>query len=161
MLNLGVERTPDPNTSGNRCATPDPRYPTPLSAKVLISRMTVYSILTVQSSWHQSSENSCPINWLATTRLLPNIRLKILMNLSSPHRVNLTLTQSWSQLTYPIRSPWQIFSVRSIPTYHFLLFLIKCDILSNKLMTTKHYISNHILICNFPCYIVKAASVQL
>ena len=151
MWNLGVERTTDPNTSDNRCATPDPRYPTRLSAKVLISRITVYSILTVpfslwvQSSWHQSSENSCPINGLATTRLLPNIRLKILMNLSSPHRVNLTLTQSWSQLTYPIRNPSQIFSVRYIPTYHFLLFLIKCDILSNKLMTTKHYISNHIL----------------
>ena len=64
---LGVERTPDPDTSGNRCAKPDPRYLTRLSAKVLISRITVYSILTGKSSWCHISENCCPIDRLATT----------------------------------------------------------------------------------------------
>ena len=71
---LGVEWTPDPEKSGNRCAKPDPRYSTRLSAKVLILRITVYFIKTVpfslwaQSSWYRSSENCKPINWLATTR---------------------------------------------------------------------------------------------
>ena len=64
----------NPDTSGNRCPKPDPRYPTRLSIKVLISKIAVYSILTVQFSscaqfsWCQSSENCCPINPLATTR---------------------------------------------------------------------------------------------
>ena len=44
---LGVERTPDLDTSGNRYAKPDPRYPTRLSAKVLISRIANYSTLIV------------------------------------------------------------------------------------------------------------------
>ena len=47
---LGVERTPDPETSGNRCAKPGPRYPTQLSTKVLISMLTVYYILNVSFS---------------------------------------------------------------------------------------------------------------
>ena len=68
ILWLGAEWTPDPDTSGNRWAKPNWRYPTRLSAKVLVSRITVYSILTVpfsswaQSSWCQSSGWS--IDWL-------------------------------------------------------------------------------------------------
>ena len=46
IMALGVERTPNLDTSGDRCAKPDPR----LSAKVLLSRITVYSILTVPFS---------------------------------------------------------------------------------------------------------------
>ena len=46
-LGLGVEQTPNPDTSINRCAKNNPRYPTPLSAKVLITRITVCYILTV------------------------------------------------------------------------------------------------------------------
>ena len=62
---LGVERTPDP------------KYPTRRSAKVLKSKINVYFISTVpfslwvQSSWCQSSENCCPINRLATTWHIP------------------------------------------------------------------------------------------
>ena len=46
IMALGVERTPNLDTSGDRCAKPGPRF----SAKVLISRITVYSILTVPFS---------------------------------------------------------------------------------------------------------------
>ena len=38
VLHVGVEQTPDPDTSGNRWAKSDPRHSTLLSAKVLISR---------------------------------------------------------------------------------------------------------------------------
>ena len=73
----GTNTRLDPDTSGNRCTKPDPRYSTRLSAKVLISRIPVYFILIVPfslsalSSWCQSSENCCPINRLATTRYIP------------------------------------------------------------------------------------------
>ena len=73
----GTNTRLDPDTSGNRCTKPDPRYLTRLSAKVLISRIPVYFILIVPfslsalSSWCQSSENCCPINRLATTRYIP------------------------------------------------------------------------------------------
>ena len=68
ILWLGAEWTPDPDTPGNRCAKPNRRYLTQLSAKVLESRITVYSISTVpfslwaHSSWCQSSGWS--IDWL-------------------------------------------------------------------------------------------------
>ena len=76
VLILGMERTPDPDTSGSRCAKPDPRYLTRSSAKVLISRITFYSILTVSfslwaQSWCQSSKNCCPINRFGTTQHNP------------------------------------------------------------------------------------------
>ena len=45
IMALGMERTPNLDTSGNRCSKPDP-----LSAKVLLSRITVYSIKTVPFS---------------------------------------------------------------------------------------------------------------
>ena len=63
----GTNIQSDPDTSDNRCSKPDPRYLTRLSAKVLISRITVYSILTGKSSWCHISENCCPIDRLATT----------------------------------------------------------------------------------------------
>ena len=116
---LGVERTPDPDTSGNRYAKLDLRYPTRLSAKVLISRISVYSILNVPfSSWAQcqSSENFCPIKRLGynSAHSLKQ-SWKISRGLSNPHRVNPTQTRSWSQLTYPIPDSTQIFSVCSTP----------------------------------------------
>ena len=56
VLILEVKWTPDPDTSGNRGAKPDPRYPIRSSTIVLISRITVYSILTMTFSlWAQSS----------------------------------------------------------------------------------------------------------
>ena len=63
LINVRVELepTPDPHTSGNRCANKlVPRYPTRLIVKVLISRITVYSILTF-----------LPNNRLVTTRHIP------------------------------------------------------------------------------------------
>ena len=49
---VGVEQTPDMDTSGNTCrfSKPDLRYPTRLSATVLISRITVHCILIVTFS---------------------------------------------------------------------------------------------------------------
>ena len=49
---VGVEQTPDLDTSGNTCrfSKPDLRYPTRLIVKVLISRITVHCILTVPFS---------------------------------------------------------------------------------------------------------------
>ena len=95
--NRGIMKTrADPDTSGIRCAKLDLRYPTRLSAKVRISRITVYSILTVlfslqaQSSWCRSSENCCPVNRLATTCYTPLYKLKLLRSLSDTHRVNPT-----------------------------------------------------------------------
>ena len=56
VIKGGTNTRPNPDTSGNRCARPDLRNPTRLSAKVLISRKTVYFILTVPFSlWAQSS----------------------------------------------------------------------------------------------------------
>ena len=46
----GTNIQSDPDTSDNRCAKPDPRYLTRLSAKVLISRIAVCSKLIGQSS---------------------------------------------------------------------------------------------------------------
>ena len=73
-LVLGVERTPDPDTSGNRYAKPDLRYPTRLSTKVLISRITDYSILTTPLLYERSlhvardmKTAACPIKQLAVT----------------------------------------------------------------------------------------------
>ena len=92
---IGMERRPDLDTSGNRCAKLDVRYPTRLSAKVLISRMTVYSILIVtfslsaQSSQCPSSENCCPGNRLAySLNKAENIE-----DLSNPQRVKPTQTR--------------------------------------------------------------------
>ena len=47
MYKVGVDQAPDPDTSRNRCTKPDPRYTTQPFAQVLISRITVYFILTV------------------------------------------------------------------------------------------------------------------
>ena len=69
-----MERTPRPDMSGNRCTKLDSRYPTRSSTIVLMSRIAVYSMLTVtfslraQSSWCQSFENCYPLNLLTTTR---------------------------------------------------------------------------------------------
>ena len=69
-----MERTLDPTRTRQVIGA---QNPTRLSAKVLMSRMTVYSILIVtysisaQSSWCLSFENCCPGNRLATTRHIP------------------------------------------------------------------------------------------
>ena len=105
ILWIGVGQPPDPHTSGNRCANkPVPRYPTRLSAKVLISRITVYSILTF-----------LPNNRLVTTRHIPlneakNVEVFIQ---SVPGKPN--PDPSRSQLTYPIPALTQIFFVLSTP----------------------------------------------
>ena len=67
---LGLERPPDPDTTGNRCAKPDPRYPTRLSAKVLISRCAIFFMSSAVFRV-PSSENCLLINRLATTRDIP------------------------------------------------------------------------------------------
>ena len=51
---LGMEQTPGSVKSGNRCSKPDLRHPTRLSVKVLISRITVYSILTAPFFYERS-----------------------------------------------------------------------------------------------------------
>ena len=121
MLMLGVERTPDPDTSGNRYAKPDPSYPTRLSAKVLISRIANYSTLIVPFTvWMQGllgekflKSTAQSISWL-TTGVFPQTSLKIL-SFVNLHRVNLTRTWSWFQHLYPISDPTRIFSARSTP----------------------------------------------
>ena len=116
---VGVERTPDPDTSGNRCEKPDPRYPTRLSVKVLISGIEVFfhinCAIFFMSTVFMAPEICCPINQLATTRHIPLNEAKNIEEFSNSHRVNLTRSQSWSKLTYPIPDPTQIFSVRSTP----------------------------------------------
>ena len=72
---IGVERTPHPDTSGNRGTKPDPRYPTRLEfqdpeIKVNCSfhiHCVIYD-MTTKSSWCVSSKNCCPINHLAVNR---------------------------------------------------------------------------------------------
>ena len=102
-----MERTPDPTRTRQVIGA---RYPTWLSAIVLISRRTVHSILTLpfsllaQSSRCQSSENCCPINSLVTTRHIPLKKPKILR----AYWINPIRTRPWSQLTYPT---WHIFSL--------------------------------------------------
>ena len=67
MLPIWVERTPDPDTSGYRCAKSDPRYPTRLSAKVLISWITCLCHFLYVRSLHGSRVLKIAarsINWL-------------------------------------------------------------------------------------------------
>ena len=111
---VGVERQPDLDTSGNRCTKPDPRYPTRLSAKVLISRITVYSILTVP--FLLSSESFCRINQIGyNSEHIPLDKAENIEEiLSNPHWVNPTRTQS--QLANLIQDPTQYFSVCSTPS---------------------------------------------
>ena len=85
----GTNTGPYPNTSGNRCANPDPRCQTRLSDKVLISRITVYFILTVLFSFCEHSSHDAralktaawSINWLQLG-IFPLTKLKILRSLS-------------------------------------------------------------------------------
>ena len=118
LIRGGTNSRPDPDPSSNRCAKPDVRYPTRLSAKVLTSRITVHSILTVTfSSWVQSPWCHRVAKIAARSNdLLNSAKLEILRMLSNPHWVNPTRTQSWSQLTYPIPDPIQIFFVRTTPS---------------------------------------------
>ena len=76
LLEMG--RTPRPDMSGNRCSKLDSRYSTRSSVIVLMSRIAVYSMLTVTfllralSSWCQSFENRCSIELTTTRHILLN-----------------------------------------------------------------------------------------
>ena len=70
--------------------------------------------MITKSSKSASSENCCwSIAWLPIGMSLK--KLKILRSLANTHLKNLTMTQSWLKLSYPIPYPAQIFFVRSTP----------------------------------------------
>ena len=119
----GTNTRPDPDTSGNRCAKPDPRYPTRLSAKVLITRIANYSTLlchlhfeckvfAVRIFWKLLADRSLGYQSAYSVN-----KPEMLMSFANPHWVNPTRTRSWFQLAYSIPNPTRIFSARSTPTY--------------------------------------------
>ena len=81
---------PDLDTSGNRCAKLDTRYPTRLSAKVLTSRMATsnYSKYIVQFTLCDEKFLKIAarlIAWLPIA-FFHQIRLKIYRSFANPHR---------------------------------------------------------------------------
>ena len=118
----GTNTRLDPGVTGSRCAKPDPGCPTRLSAKALISSIVDYFTVTVPFTlWVQGlcgekflKIATLLIAWLPIGMFLQT-SLKILRSFANPHRLNLTRTRFWFQLTYPIPDPTQIFSARSTP----------------------------------------------
>ena len=137
---LGMEQTPGSEKSGNRCSKPDPRYPTRLSVKVLISRITVYSILTVPFFYERSLHGArvlkiaAPsIDWLQHD-VFHETKLEILMTLSNTHRVNLTQTRGPDlslQAKYQTRHRFSLFVPPLILMWSVFLCLNVYYLLSN------------------------------
>ena len=68
----GTNTRLDPDVTGSRCAKPDPRCPTRLSAKVLISIIycAIHSV-SAKSLWREISKNCYLIDRLATDWHVP------------------------------------------------------------------------------------------
>ena len=123
----GMNTRLDPDVTGSRCAKPDPGCPTRLSAKVLISSIVNYFTVTVPFTlWVQSlcgekflKIATLLIAWLPIGMFLQT-SLKILRSFANPHRLNLTQTHSWFQLTYLIPDPNR-FS-RLVPPLNIILY---------------------------------------
>ena len=99
---------PDSDTSGDRWALPNLRYPTRSSAKVLILRFTVYSIFTVPFSIvHQAfgwagSKNLCPIDRLATNQHIPLNKTENVEEFCESALDKTYPDRSWFLLMHPI-----------------------------------------------------------
>ena len=85
-----VERIPNPEMSRNCCVKPVSSYPTRLSVKFLISMFCLFHIqcaifeMSSMSPLWASSENCCPINYLAKKRHIPlKYELKKLRSLAN------------------------------------------------------------------------------